>query len=186
MGKVVDFVVACTCIIIIILDYIQIIYYYIKKIIQHLDLRYLIWIFDFSTWFFLPTTEFQVHLFLRFESEVWHGTAGLHPTEEGAPGSRTEVSRSSYHLRLYRHHCYNNNRLTLEIHLILYSITVLDFSAVCFFIALQWFLSLMQKIDHSKKCFFYYDPSYLLEKSQLYLNQSRFKWHFNPYLQQKL
>lgn len=121
---------------IIILDYIQIIYYYIKKIIQHLDLRYLIWISDFSTWFFLPTTEFQVHLFLRFESEVWHGTAGLHPTEEGAPGPRTEVSRSSYHLRLYRHHCYNNNRLTFEIHLILYSITVLHFSAVCFFIAL--------------------------------------------------
>lgn len=132
MGKVVDFVVACTCIIIIILDYIQIIYYYIKKIIQHLDLRYLIWISDFSTWFFLPTTEFQVHLFLRFESEVWHGTAGLHPTEEGAPGPRTEVSRSSYHLCLYRHHCYNNNRLTFEIHLILYSIPVLDFSAVCF------------------------------------------------------
>lgn len=107
-----------------------------KKIIQHLDLWYLIRISDFSTWFFLPTTEFQVHLFLRFESEVWHGTAGLHPTEEGAPGPRTEVSRSSYHLCLYRHHCYNNNRLTLEIHLILYSITVLDFSAVCFFIAL--------------------------------------------------
>lgn len=121
MGKVVDFVVACTCIIIIILDYIQIIYYYIKKIIQHLDLRYLIWISDFSTWFFLPTTEFQVHLFLRFESEVWHGTAGLHPTEEGAPGSRTEVSRSSYHLRLNRHHCYNNNRLTFEIHLFVFN-----------------------------------------------------------------
>lgn len=121
-------------------------YYYryqlIKKI-NHIDLLfktklwYLIWISNYSTWFFLPTTEFQVHLFFGFESKVWHGTTRLHSTEEGAPGPRTEISRSSYQLRLHWHHCYNNNRF----HLILYLITVLNFSAACFIFAL---LALMQ------------------------------------------
>lgn len=131
-------------------------YYYwyqlIKKI-NHIDLLlkttlwYPIWISNYSTWFFLPTTEFQVHLFLRFESEVWHGTTRLHSTEEGAPGPRTEVSRSSYQLRLHWHHCCNNNRWTLEIHLILYLITVLNFSAACFIFAL---IPLMQNKTHSQ------------------------------------